>query len=80
VTNAQEKIIERLKQHYIVEGRKVYISTYDPMYTNLYGYVLNRGKENVTELLEEWGFERIYLVEIPKLGEQSQLFFLVAPM
>jgi hypothetical protein len=66
VTNAQEKIIEKLNKHYIVEGNKVYISTYDPLYVNLNGYVLNRGKQNIKELLEEWGFERIYLENLPK--------------
>ncbi|QST02205.1 HNH endonuclease (plasmid) [Pontibacillus sp. ALD_SL1] len=66
IDNRMEDVIERLSTFYRVEGDKVYVSTYDPLYRNLSGYARNRDLSNVTELLESWGFVRIYLEDLPK--------------
>ncbi|WP_225049899.1 HNH endonuclease [Priestia megaterium] len=58
-------MIEKLKTLYTFDGNKVYVSTYDPFYSNLFGYAIKRNFKNVTELLEEWGFKRIYLADLP---------------
>ncbi len=64
-TNTKETVIEKIKALYTLDVNKVYVSTYDPFYSNLFGYALKRNFKNVTELLKEWGFERVYLADLP---------------
>lgn len=57
-----EKIIENYKklirERYVVEGNKIYISSMDPIYRNITG-IANIRKINKDTMLMEWGFERI---------------------
>jgi coenzyme F420-reducing hydrogenase delta subunit len=65
VTDFKENAISKLKKFYLVKENKVYINSLDPMYTSLYVYALNRNK-TLNELLNEWGFVRIYKEDLPR--------------
>lgn len=57
-SNVIENHIKTIRERYIVEEKKIYISSYDPYYATLRAFANNK-KLSLDDLLNQWGFNRI---------------------
>lgn len=56
-----------IRERYLIDSNRIYISSYDPYYGTLASFALMHGKK-LDQILHEWGYERISHVRELPLG------------